>query len=439
MSTAVLAPPHPIVGCAAEVRSLLDRVADVQPVFMSVAEKESALVELTRVEALVAELRARILATADNVAVEHGARDVAAWLAHATRTDPGTARAELHLARALDRHPVVAAGMRAGTVSAAQARVITAAIDELPTDLGHTVAASAEETLVGYAAHHPPRDLTRLGRRILEVIAPEVAEAEDGRRLEDEERRAREKASLRFRDLGDGRTRISGVLPTPVAQRLRHYLHAHTNPRNPHSASHGPGDTSHNTDQPASHPAGHPAGHPPGERVPQHRAYAHALAALLETLDPDQLPEHGGDATTVIVTLSLAQLLTDLAAAGVIAGDGEETISATDARRLACQATIIPAVLGSNSEVLDLGRSMRLFTRAQRRALRLRDRRCRAEGCSIPAAWTEAHHLHPWSHGGATDLDNAISLCHHHHHRIHDHAYTHHRLPNGDIRFHRRT
>jgi hypothetical protein len=173
--------------------------------------------------------------------------------------------------------------------------------------------------------------------------------------------------------------------------------------------------------------------------VPQHRAYAHAFAALLEHLDPDGLPEHGGDATTVLVTLTLSQLLTDLAAAGVIAGDGQHAISAEQARRLACQASIVPVVLGGKGEVLDVGRRMRLFTRAQRRALRIRDQRCRAEGCTIPAAWTEAHHLEPWSQGGATDLANAVSLCAHHHHRIHDHAYTHHRLPSGDIRFHRRT
>ncbi|WP_192903959.1 HNH endonuclease signature motif containing protein, partial [Nocardioides albidus] len=90
-------------------------------------------------------------------------------------------------------------------------------------------------------------------------------------------------------------------------------------------------------------------------------------------------------------------------------------------------------------EILDLGRKARLFSKAQHRALRLRDRRCRAEGCTIPAAWTEAHHLQPWSQGGHTDLDDAVSLCNHHHHRIHDHAYTHGRLPNGDIRFYRRT
>ncbi|MCR1785723.1 HNH endonuclease [Nocardioides carbamazepini] len=422
MSLATLAPPHPVVACASEVCDVLDRVADVQPVFMSVAEKEQALRQFARAKAKLAEAEARVLAVGDDIAAEHGAHDVAAWLAHATRTDPRTARAELHLATALEQHPAVAAGMRAGTVSAAQARVITTAVDELPADLGPVLAAEAEATLIGYAAHHPPRDLKRLGQRILEVVAPDIAEAEDGRRLEDEERRARVKASLRFRDLGDGTTRMWGRLPTPVAQRLKHYLNAYANPR-------------HRDDRPDP---GLSTSHPANERMPQHRAYAHALAALLETLDPDQLPEHGGDATTVIVTLTLAQLLADLAAAGVIAGDGEEAISAQEARRLACQASIIPAVLGGKGEVLDLGRRMRLFTKAQRRALRLRDRHCRAEGCSIPAAWTEAHHLTPWSNGGSTDLTNAISLCNHHHHRIHDHTHTHDRLPNGDIRFHRR-
>ncbi|TQK69668.1 HNH endonuclease signature motif containing protein [Nocardioides sp. SLBN-35] len=415
MSVATLAPPHPVVACAARVGAALAAVADVQPVFMSVAEKEAALVELARTEAGLAELKARILAAGDDIAAEHGARDVAAWFAHATQADPRAARAELHLAMALERRAVVARGMRSGAVSAAQARVIVEAVEELPAELGPVLAAEAEQTLVGYAAHHPPRELKRLGRRILEVVAPEVAEAEEGRRLEEEERRAREKASLRFRDLGEGRTRITGVLPTSVAERWKHYLQAFTSPRQ------RGGDAARE------------------ERVPQHRAYAQAFAALLELLDPARLPEHGGDATTVIVTIGVAQLCSDLGAAGVIAGDGEEAISASEARRLACQAQIIPAVLGGKGEVLDLGRRMRLFSKAQRRALRLRDRRCRAEGCTIPAAWTEAHHLRPWSAGGPTDLANAVSLCSHHHHRVHERAYRPELLADGDVRFARRT
>jgi hypothetical protein len=114
-------------------------------------------------------------------------------------------------------------------------------------------------------------------------------------------------------------------------------------------------------------------------------------------------------------------------------------MTAGDVRRLACTANLVPVVLGGSSEILDVGRARRLFTGAQRRALAVRDKRCRAEGCDMPADWSEAHHLHPWSRGGATDLANAILLCSHHHHRAHDDRFQHDRLPNGDLRFHRRT
>ena len=107
-------------------------------------------------------------------------------------------------------------------------------------------------------------------------------------------------------------------------------------------------------------------------------------------------------------------------------------------RRLACNARILPAVLGGRSELLDLGRARRLFSPAQRRALALRDGGCRAEGCDIPAAWTEAHHLRPWSRGGRTDLADGVLLCSFHHHRAHDARYDLRRTPGGDVRFHRR-
>ncbi|WP_310526665.1 HNH endonuclease signature motif containing protein [Nocardioides sp.] len=114
-------------------------------------------------------------------------------------------------------------------------------------------------------------------------------------------------------------------------------------------------------------------------------------------------------------------------------------MSAGDARRLACTANLVPVVLGAKSEILDVGRAQRLFNAAQRRALAVRDKRCRAEGCDMPAAWSQAHHPHPCSRGGETDLANAILLCSHHHHRAHDDRFQHERLPNGDLRFHRRT
>ena len=161
-----------------------------------------------------------------------------------------------------------------------------------------------------------------------------------------------------------------------------------------------------------------------------------AFCTLLEHLDPAKLPDHGGDATTIMVTIPLESLT---AALGTATLEDGTPISASEARRLACTAQIAPAVLGGKDEILNLGRTDRTYRPPQRRAMRLRDKHCRAEGCSIPARWCEAHHLKPWSEGGKTDLDDGVLLCSHHHHRAHDTRYAMTRLASGDLRFHRRT
>lgn len=426
MTAAVVAPPHPVLGCVAEMRAALDAVAPVQPTYMSTEEKRTALVELTRLEAQVAELRMRVLAASAEVGEESGARDAAAWLAHATRAEPATTRADGLLAQRLERRPLVAAAMRDGRVSPAQARVLTAVLEDLPAHLGAQVATDAETTLVAFCEHFRPSELRRLARRLLEVVAPEIAEAEEAKRLEDDERLALAEAFLKFQDLGTGLTRFWGALPTAVAERLKRYLQAYTSPRRTATDDGGCGTPSRSRN---------------GERVPAHRAHARAFAALLELLDPDRLPEHGGDATTVVVTMTLEQLLADLATAGLVSAsnaDGEIAISAEAARRLACNAGLVPVVLDGKGQPLDVGRASRLYRAPQRRTIRLRDRRCRAEGCTIPAAWCEVHHRVPWAAGGRTDVADGVSLCSHHHHLVHDRAYDHHWTAQGDVRFHRR-
>lgn len=420
--TAQLVVPHPVLAAVDAVETALLAAGDAQPVFMTTGEKQDALRRLARAEAQAAELRLRILAASDEVGQGSGARDAGAWVSVETRTDSGVARADLRLARALESRPLVAEGMRAGEVSVAQARVIVAGIEALPAELGPELASEAEATLVGYASSYRPGELRRLARRILDVVAPDIAEEEAGKRLEDEERRARERESLRHRDNPDGTSDIWWRCPTAVRKRLWTYLDAMTSPR-----------------REATRPGAdaEPKGRAAGERVPWTRARAAALAALLENLDPDGLPQHGGDATTILVTMTLDQLRTELATAAVIDGDGESEISAAEARRMACQASILPMVLGGRSEILDLGRRSRLFRAPQRRVVRMRDRHCRAEGCDIPAAWCEVHHRQPWAQGGATDLANGACLCSRHHHVIHDPKYGHEWLPNGDVRFHR--
>ena len=138
-----------------------------------------------------------------------------------------------------------------------------------------------------------------------------------------------------------------------------------------------------------------------------------------------------------MVMIDLDALRTGLGLAETSTG---EVLTATEARRLACTAGIIPVVLGGAGETLDLGRSRRLFSPGQRKAMAIRDRGCRAEDCDIPSAWCEAHHAHtPWSRGGRTDLAHGVLLCSLHHHRAHDRTWDTARLPNGDLRYHRRT
>lgn len=171
--------------------------------------------------------------------------------------------------------------------------------------------------------------------------------------------------------------------------------------------------------------------------MPPRRRSGEAFASFLENVDPARMPLHGGDATTVLVTIDLKTLESDLAGVGLV---GPEPISASEVRRLACTAEIIPVVLGGRSEVLDLGRVSRFYSTPQRKAMALRDQHCRAEGCTVPAAWCEAHHANkPWSQGGRTDIKDGALLCSWHHHRVHDPRYDARRLPNGDYRFHRRT
>jgi hypothetical protein len=414
-------PQHRIVRCIAGLKRALDEVSDAQAIYLTTSEKAQTLRDLARLESRVASLKLRLLACADDVADQAGARDAGAWLAHEARLDRGAARRDSELATAMeDRWHHLQAALGTGALNVAQARVCVQVLSELPEDLDATLVDAVEEQLVILAEQWAPKDLKVLGRKILEAIDPETADAHEARKLQDEERRARERTSLHAKRLGDGVTRISANLPDAVANRLLTYLDAFTNPRH---------QTQDGLEPPVSSTE---------SRGPAHVQRGHAFAALLEHLDPDKLPAHGGDATTMIITISLEELRAKLAAADLI-GHDLDRVSATEARRLACNAELIPAVLGTNGEVLDLGRGNRLFNRAQRKALRLRDRRCRAEGCDTPAAWTEAHHKSAWAKGGPTDLANAISLCSFHHHRCHDDHYHHEYLPNGDVRYRRRT
>ncbi|WP_416399569.1 HNH endonuclease signature motif containing protein [Burkholderia sp. LFS038] len=93
-------------------------------------------------------------------------------------------------------------------------------------------------------------------------------------------------------------------------------------------------------------------------------------------------------------------------------------------RKIACDADIIPILLGSEGRILDIGRTTRIFPPHIRKAITARDQGCTFPNCTIPAPWCEAHHTTYWSHGGPTNTDNGTLLCTHHHHLIHKEQWT---------------
>lgn len=124
--------------------------------------------------------------------------------------------------------------------------------------------------------------------------------------------------------------------------------------------------------------------------------------------------------TTLFLTMDWQHLAGAVGAGTTLGGLDAGTHLAPDTvRRLACDATLIPVVLGTHGEVVDLGRSTRLFTPAQTRRLWLRDGGCSYPGCPAPPAWTDGHHLIHWADFGPTTLTNAALLCQRHHTTVH--------------------
>jgi hypothetical protein len=142
----------------------------------------------------------------------------------------------------------------------------------------------------------------------------------------------------------------------------------------------------------------------------------------LERRQADALVElaiGGGSQAQIQVTSSLETLL-GLAGAPAAEMEFSLPVSSKTIERLACDSSIARVLLDSESVVIDVGRSKRVVSEPGRRALKARDGSCRWPGCDRPASWSAAHHVVHWIHGGTTDLDNLILLCHRHHWMVHE-------------------
>ena len=144
-----------------------------------------------------------------------------------------------------------------------------------------------------------------------------------------------------------------------------------------------------------------------------------AVELANRSLDNSLVPQRGSQRPHLQVTTTLETLLQR---AGAPAADLEYSlpISAKAVERLACDCNVTRILLGSDSAVIDVGRSKRVISPSQRRALKVRDKGCRWPGCDRPATWTSGHHVVHWIKGGGTDLPNLVLLCYRHHWMVHE-------------------
>lgn len=428
---------HPALVCADAIETALKDVEGVDPIFAPVEVKREAMLRLTRLGDQVEAFRMKVMANAHDVAEAEAARNVGAWLAPQVKSDRSPQQAAENLACDLQAHyPLLREGLTRAAANLAQVRMIVRCLNELRR-LEHVtpeILTQAEELLLAECAKLPPHELKIACDKVLEVIDPGTFEDAERQKLDDELRESRAESRLSMRRRGDGSTDLSARIPDSLAVRLKTFLESFTSPR--HGAStetpREPGADGSLADGAVSSRYRDPA---TGERLPQDRLMGEAFCAFLERYDPARLPQHGGMATTLVITAEFDTLKRELGIGTL--PDGSH-LSAGDVRRLACNANLLPAVLGGPSAVLDLGTSARLFSVDQRIALGVAHPTCQASGCSVPSAWCEAHHRAMWSKGGLTDLTNGMLLCAFHHQRIHDDAYLVKHLANGDVRFARR-
>jgi hypothetical protein len=336
------------------------------------------------------------------------------WVADRLLITPAVARRLVRLAQAVDGSPGLDSALSGGLVNVDQVAAVVKAVDALPSDVGAEVRAKAEAVMLGWAHQSDARGLGFMGVRVLEHVAPEVAEAVEERRLRRDNASAFEARTLSLCAQGDGRVRVAGWLDTEMAAAVTAALDPLCSPRHRPAPDAG---------------AGAGVGDPPGTGDPvvadQRTSGQRRADALVEVcrlaLNTGELPENGGDRPQMTVTIKFDDLRDQVGAAIL---DSGERLTPAQARRLACDAHLLPAVLGSHGQVLDVGQSRRLITGALRRALVLRDGGCAFPGCGRPPRWTEGHHIRPWSDGGTTSLDNSVLLCGPHHRVIHHSTWT---------------
>jgi hypothetical protein len=295
----------------------------------------------------------------------------------------------------------VGAAVTDGRLSLDAADAIRAGLSRVDVAVPTQLVATAAESLVD--------DARVLTVEKLATRAREFGADLDERHVVDRERLLRQARYLRFTAVSDGMTRISGLLDPKSAAAIGATFDAITSPRRG-----GPRFLD-------------PAAVDYAERLARDERTTEQLTldAFVELvrLGAAAAPEIVGAQRPAVRVLVTDHDLARRAGFGAIEGQRVPVSIATIEREV-CDRGTVPIQFDSDGQVVNVGRSHRLFTPRQRIGLAVRDGGCRFPGCDRPPSWCEAHHINEWHRdGGRTDIRDGILLCRHHHLLIHDNGW----------------
>ncbi|WP_211878937.1 HNH endonuclease signature motif containing protein [Pseudarthrobacter albicanus] len=405
-------------------------------------------------------------------AVDDGYRNTTEFLRARLRISAAEARRRLSLAGSVLPRPVLAGrqpmpalraelgeAVAAGEVPSRSATIIALALDGVRHSCDAAAAAAMEHALTRTAAENDPDFLVRIARRWADALDQDGAEPS--------EELLRQLQGAFIRRTRHGLHHLEIFATADQFEQLLTVMNTATNPR---TRPTGPASASSDGQEPGAAPAASTAAargtaavipraggeddNEPGAAGLDLRSRPQKLldglvGACKAALATGGLPAAGGLRPQVMVTIDYRDLLGRLAdTAGTAAGShtggsqpgGSQTgrgpapghtgilntgsllftgpVMAGTVRKIACDADIIPVLLGTEGRILDIGRTSRIFPPHIRKALTARDQGCAFPGCTIPAPWCEAHHISYWSRGGSTGTDNGTILCSHHHHAL---------------------
>ena len=313
-------------------------------------------------------------------------KSVAHWLSWSCSMTLPTAREHVRVARALRRMPTVAEAFAEGRLSYSKVREVTRVVDVVEEaqlcELALTATAAQLAVMISAFRTAEGRRWPQQTRRRLQLI-----EREDGM-VDLRVRLPKEEAATLTAAMASATDQFGSPPPSPRSQ------------------------------EPEMVPAA-----PPYSQVD---ALLDVARGFLNTAPEDR---SGEDRTLVVVHVDADLLGDQPALEDVPAGtsqvgrvchlQGLGGIEPGTAQRLACDATLLGAISTHSGEVLQLGRTRRAVSKAQRRALLIRDRTCQYQGCH-QQRHLDAHHRVAWAAGGRTDLDNLVLLCRFHHTAVHE-------------------